>query len=105
MVVVDNPQFVSGVSANQPVIKSVRGKRPLEKYKPLLTEAKRARLLEQSGTMREVMIRRQIQIKDSKLVRRNAFLQRRGIWDLGNGSIILVSNYEEFNWTLLTVFS
>ena len=81
----DNPQFVSGVSAdNQPVIKSVRGKRPLEKYKPLLTEAKRARLLEQNGAMREVMLRRQIQIKDNKLVRRNAFLQRRGLQNLGN---------------------
>ena len=68
------------VPGNLPVIKnSVRTKRPIEKYKPLLTEAKRARLLEQSTTMREAIVRRQIQLKDTKLVRRNAFLLRRGI--------------------------
>ncbi|KAI6653698.1 Rho GTPase-activating protein 17-like [Oopsacas minuta] len=83
---IQNPQILSGeVSEALPIIKkSVRGKRPLEKYKPLLTEAKRARLLEQSGNMKEVMIRRQIQIKDRKLVRRNAFLQRRGMQTTGS---------------------
>ena len=89
---------MSGVSAdNPPVIKSVRGKRPLEKYKPLLTEAKRARLLEQSGSMKEVILRRQIQIKDNKLVRRNAFLQRRGIQDLGNNSFPAQQKFEKFD--------
>lgn len=74
-------KVVSGaVPGNLPVIKNnVRTKRPIEKYKPLLTEAKRARLLEQSSNMREVMVRRQLQHKDTKLVRRNAFLLRRGI--------------------------
>ena len=68
-------KVVSGSCARDlPVIKN-----NVEKYKPLLTEAKRARLLEQSSNMREVMVRRQLQHKDTKLVRRNAFLLRRGI--------------------------